>query len=159
MGIHPSILEINVGPLITCIANFGTLHTHLKSKVDASSLHYPSALRKISISTTTCQRRWNVLWYGIVGWGRYGRHTSSLSSRRHHATFADDGVSLAEKGNGAAKDRDWESGGATDNKISENFICRWGVWGVFWWVSALLWYWHFHQQNDDEGQGSKFHLV
>lgn len=50
------------------------------------------------MSTTTLQRRWNVLCCGVIGSGRYGKRISSSSSRQHHAPTADDGLSLAERG-------------------------------------------------------------
>lgn len=50
------------------------------------------------MSITTLQLRWNLLCCGIIGSVRYGKHTSSSSSRQHHAPTVDDGLSLVERG-------------------------------------------------------------
>lgn len=65
---------------------------------------------------------------GIVGSGRYGKHTSSSFSRRHRATSVDDGVSLAEKG--TAPPRIETGSWAAHPKIDEGFIFDAGDEGI-----------------------------
>lgn len=89
-----SILEINIGLIISCVSTFRLFFTHVKSKAVASFLHYHSTPRTTNMSITTLQILWNVLCCGIIGSGRYGKHTSSSSSRQHHAPTVEDGLSL-----------------------------------------------------------------